>query len=367
MSERWGVEVLEGDEGEARSYVFTELPITIGRHEGNDVRLPRPFVSAFHARIERAGGVLCVLDLDSTNGVRARRAGGKEARIASREPWALDGCDDELAIGAYRIRIRSAPEDLASDALSLPSLGARGSYGAAASVLAASLAIDEPSVPHSSGEAGRASRRRACEATALLALEELTRSLAPGQRLDTPGDVAQLISRLQLALELSSRGLVRLRRAQQRCVSALRLPSPASDVGIGADDPEQLTRQLLNPRLPVAELRTGLRAEFQALARHQVALLEGMIQGAGALLDELSPDRIEAQAESSPAHRWRPLAGKLHSLRRAYLEHHAQLRRKDGVLSLVFGRAFRDAYAAYLAGACSQASARSARGPRKLR
>jgi predicted component of type VI protein secretion system len=140
------------------------------------------------------------------------------------------------------------------------------------------------------------------------------------------------------------------------------------DAGLATEDAEQLTRQLLDARLPVAKLRAGLGAEFQALARHQVALLEGMIEGAGALLEELSPARIEARAEGQRPSHWLPLVGKLRSLQRAYREQHARLRRKDGALSLVFGRAFRDAYTAYLRGAQPRLSlARSAPGPGKLR
>ncbi|MEY4548205.1 MAG: hypothetical protein RL685_4400 [Pseudomonadota bacterium] len=370
MNDSWSVEVQEADESDVRSYVCSALPITIGRHEGNDVRLGRPFVSSFHARIEQARAGLSVTDLASTNGVLVQHASGKELRIASHQPHALSRCENQFSIGAYRIRIRSADPfaAAASDPLSLPSFTARGSCDVAEPAAPPSLPGYDPIVPHSRRDRVEGSQRRACEAMALAALEELARALTPGQQLNTPEEVAQLIGRLQLSLELSCRGLVRLRRGQRRCASALRLPLAASDAGLATEDAEQLTRQLLDARVPLAELRAGLGAEFQALARHQVALLEGMIEGAGALLEELSPERIEARAEGQRASRWLPLAGKLRSLQRAYREHHAQLRRKDGALSLVFGRAFRDAYTAYLGGAQPRpALVPSARRPGKLR
>lgn len=370
MNDRWSVEVQETDESDVRSYVCTALPITVGRHEGNDVRLARPFVSSFHARIEQTKAGLSVTDLASTNGVLVQHASGKDMRIASHQPHPLSRCENQFSIGAYRIRIRSADVLAAgaSDPLSLPSFTARGSSDVAQPAAPPSLPGCERSVPRSRHDRLEGSQRRACEASALVALEELARALAPGQQLDTPGEVAQLIGRLQLSLELSCRGLVRLRRGQRRCASALRLPLAAPDAGLAMEDAEQLTRQLLDASLPVAELRAGLGAEFQALARHQVALLEGMIEGAGALLEELSPERIEAHAEGQRPSRWLLVPGKLRSLQRAYREHHAQLRRKDGVLSLVFGRAFRAAYTAYLGGAqAPPAPARSARGRGQLR
>lgn len=353
MSERWQVEVREGEGGSVLRYVFTELPITIGRHEGNDVRLPRRFVSGFHARIERASSGLSVLDVSRTNGVRVRGEGGKEARIARERPQPLSHSDNEFAIGAYRIRVEgagAAPAAASQASLSLPALGlASGSVADGCSELPSLLA---PHLAASRAAAlpGPGSDRHALEAVALAELEGLLRVLAPGQLLDTPEGVSELVQRLRLSLELACRGLVRLRRGQRRWASALQLPRLAAGGELGAESAEQLLRRLLDQRLPLAELRAGLKAEFQALARHQVALLDGMIEGAAALADELSPERIEARAERQRSRHWLPLASKLRSLRRAYREQHAQLSRRDGVLSLLFGRAFRAAYAAYLAG-----------------
>lgn len=368
--ERWQVEVREGEGGSVLRYVFTELPITIGRHEGNDVRLTRPFVSGFHARIERASTGLSVLDVSRTNGVRVRREGGTEARVARDQPQPLSRCDNEFAIGAYRIRVlsgvaASAPESALP--LSLPALSLRsGSLAGGHSALPSQPASVVPAQLRAPGSPGALSERRALEAMALAELEELLRVLAPAQRLDTPERVSELIRRLRLSLELTCRGLVRLRRGQRRCASALQLVRLGAAGELGAGDAEQLLRRILDERLPMAELGAGLKAEFQALARHQVALLDGMIEGAAALASELSPERIEARAERQGARHWLPLAGRLRSLRRAYREQHAQLSRRDGVLSLLFGRAFRDAYAAYLAGERSQAGDGSARRLGKL-
>jgi pSer/pThr/pTyr-binding forkhead associated (FHA) protein len=63
------LQVLEGmDKGR----VFRELPIpvTIGREEGNMLRLNDERVSRFHAKIQVDGGDVIITDLDSTNGTR---------------------------------------------------------------------------------------------------------------------------------------------------------------------------------------------------------------------------------------------------------------------------------------------------------
>src|SRR5947207_3702281 len=62
-------QVLEGvDKGK----VFRELaiPLTIGREEGNLLRLNDERVSRFHAKIQVDGGDVILTDLDSTNGTR---------------------------------------------------------------------------------------------------------------------------------------------------------------------------------------------------------------------------------------------------------------------------------------------------------
>src|SRR5256714_14347624 len=62
-------QVLEGiDKGR----VFRELqtPVTIGREEGNVLRLNDERVSRFHAKVQFDNGEVIITDLDSTNGTR---------------------------------------------------------------------------------------------------------------------------------------------------------------------------------------------------------------------------------------------------------------------------------------------------------
>src|SRR5215471_12912330 len=59
-------------EGVDRGRIFRELatPVTIGREEGNSVRLNDERVSRFHAKVQQDQGDLILTDLESTNGTR---------------------------------------------------------------------------------------------------------------------------------------------------------------------------------------------------------------------------------------------------------------------------------------------------------
>jgi hypothetical protein len=59
-------------DGIDRGREFPDLrpPVTIGREEGNSVRLNDERVSRFHAKLQEDQGQLVITDLDSTNGTR---------------------------------------------------------------------------------------------------------------------------------------------------------------------------------------------------------------------------------------------------------------------------------------------------------
>src|SRR6266849_1480906 len=59
-------------DGVDRGRVFRNLPppITIGREEGNVLRLNDERVSRFHAKVQQDDGDLILTDLESTNGTR---------------------------------------------------------------------------------------------------------------------------------------------------------------------------------------------------------------------------------------------------------------------------------------------------------
>jgi len=62
--------IIEDDEGRKTVVVLAQDETTIGRDDGNAVKLPDRNVSRRHARLKRANGALLIEDLGSYNGVR---------------------------------------------------------------------------------------------------------------------------------------------------------------------------------------------------------------------------------------------------------------------------------------------------------
>lgn len=90
--------IIEDDEGRKTVVPFLRDEITIGRQEGNTIRLTERNVSRRHARLLRQNGHVQIEDLGSYNGIRVN--GG---RIAGRVPIA-DG--DLIQIGDYDLAIQ---------------------------------------------------------------------------------------------------------------------------------------------------------------------------------------------------------------------------------------------------------------------
>jgi uncharacterized protein YkwD len=79
-----------------RVLVLDEFPASVGREESQTIRLSESTASRRHARIERQGRRLCLVDLESVNGTHLN---GIRSRRALLDPG------DEIRIGAALIRI----------------------------------------------------------------------------------------------------------------------------------------------------------------------------------------------------------------------------------------------------------------------
>jgi pSer/pThr/pTyr-binding forkhead associated (FHA) protein len=121
-------QVLEGiDKG--RIFRDLQLPVTIGREEGNLLRLNDERVSRFHAKIQVDSEDFILTDLESTNGTRVNgtvvqiRRLRYGDRVAVGRSLLLFGSNEEIAA---RIALMDSPGDvsMASDAQSqLPAEG----------------------------------------------------------------------------------------------------------------------------------------------------------------------------------------------------------------------------------------------------
>src|SRR6516225_11751721 len=104
-------------EGIDKGRVFRELqtPVTIGREEGNVLRLNDERVSRFHAKVQFDNGEIILTDLESTNGTRVNgnvvqiRRLRPGDRIGVGRSLLLFGSDSEIAARAAALRGVSTP------------------------------------------------------------------------------------------------------------------------------------------------------------------------------------------------------------------------------------------------------------------
>jgi pSer/pThr/pTyr-binding forkhead associated (FHA) protein len=90
--------VIQDDEGKTTVVPLIRDEITIGRKEGNTIRLTERNVSRRHARIVRANGAVSIEDLNSYNGVRVNGS-----RIQGRTGLSVS---DRVQIGDYLIELK---------------------------------------------------------------------------------------------------------------------------------------------------------------------------------------------------------------------------------------------------------------------
>lgn len=105
--------VLEGvDKG--RVYKDLPIPVTIGREEGNGLRLNDERVSRFHAKVQMEDGDIILTDLDSTNGTRVN---GTAIQIRRLRPG------DQVSIGRSMLLFGTMEEIAARRAAAVPASG----------------------------------------------------------------------------------------------------------------------------------------------------------------------------------------------------------------------------------------------------
>src|SRR5215468_7742461 len=104
--------VIQDDEGKTTIVPLIRDEITIGRKEGNTIRLTERNVSRRHARILRNNGEVHIEDLGSYNGIRVNNA-----RIAERVSLRVS---DQVQIGDYKLYLKAEGLDQADDSRTMP-------------------------------------------------------------------------------------------------------------------------------------------------------------------------------------------------------------------------------------------------------
>jgi pSer/pThr/pTyr-binding forkhead associated (FHA) protein len=125
--------VLEGvDKG--RVYRDLPIPVTIGREEGNGLRLNDERVSRFHAKVQVEDGDIIITDLDSTNGTRVN---GAAVQIRRLRPG------DQVSVGRSMLLFGTMEEIAARKAQAVPASSGQMQTIRASELGAAALARDE--------------------------------------------------------------------------------------------------------------------------------------------------------------------------------------------------------------------------------
>ena len=104
--------VIQDDEGKTTVVPLIRDEITIGRKEGNTIRLTERNVSRRHARILRNNGEVHIEDLGSYNGIRVNNA-----RIAERVSLRVS---DQVQIGDYKLYLKAEGVEQVDDARTMP-------------------------------------------------------------------------------------------------------------------------------------------------------------------------------------------------------------------------------------------------------
>jgi type VI secretion system protein ImpI len=197
----------------------------------------------------------------------------------------------------------------------------------------------------------------AIETLALLGLRELADSMLPGVPLQTTGDVARLLTKLHDTIEVFCRCFVPLREGHAQFVSSMDLRRAASQRSLNrsrsayavelARDPAALAAALVDWRNQDFDAPQVVEGIFADLMMHQVALIESVLRGVHALLEEMSPDSVERAF-----HDQRPglstFLGRYRALWHAFQAHYQELTNETRIFETVFGPEFAASYRDYL-------------------
>lgn len=112
-----------------------------------------------------------------------------------------------------------------------------------------------------------------------------------------------------------------------------------------AATPQAVARALLDPREPSTDACRAAEVVLADLSRHQIAMLDGVMQGVRSLLEELSPDKIEAALEETGSHEL--FGAKYRARWTEYCARYERLSDQRETFALIFGPDFADVYRRY--------------------
>jgi type VI secretion system protein ImpI len=399
--------VIDSQANQQFDVTFERFPVRIGRNQLNDLQIDRPYVSQFHAAIDLRERQVFVRDLGSTNGTvfAGRRlardqpveitaapeisigpivirfglveAHAKKSSVPPEGGNVLDMNDGASAGGAMALPkpkpIPPGAEDPFIRQL-VPYIEAyRAAWGAVYRVIYDHLTrlppelrtnyikrvgVEHPSV-NVENDFQRIAQyygvdwRELGELTppqaALVALTELFRTLVPETR--PPEDVAGIlwfVRHLRDTLEVFLKCFCSLRDGYKEFetgVLAKDRESIATDRVATAKDAKELGSVLLGANA-APEATRQVNDLFVDVMSHQVALLNGVMEGVKTLLVQLSPRSVEEDFDKR-GKRAGLFANKYEALWKFYEDRHGDYSGEDKqTFLIIFGPQFSKAYAA---------------------
>lgn len=384
---------------------FERFPVRIGRNQLNDLPIDRPYVSQFHAAFEvRDESQLFVKDLGSTNGTlfkgqrlvrdqpveitstpeitigpvvirlslsaapqvkgldESKEAGvldfgqGPETmralahRFGPLAPGAEDAYIRQVApyVEAYRQAWQTVYRVIYDHLTRLPP-DVRNAYLRRLGYehAAVSLESDFRKIAQYYGVDLRAFTQAGPGQAALAALSELATTLAPGTKL--PDDVPSVLAfakRLRDSVDVFMKCFISLRDGYKEFKKeVLDQEKSAAEPVAAAQDAKELGVVLLSPTANPDTAR-ALQNTFVEVMSHQVALMNGVMEGVKQLLQRLSPKSLEAEFERTGKKGGFFGKNRFEALWNLYEVRHADYAGEDKETFLViFGSQFSRAYA----------------------
>ncbi|APR81435.1 Hypothetical protein A7982_06784 [Minicystis rosea] len=386
---------------------FERFPVRIGRNQLNDLQIDRPYVSQFHAAIDVRERQLSIRDLGSTNGTvyqghrlvrdqpvdvtaapevnigpivlrlslveaQAKKpASGQEsgnvldmnegsganpaAALARQKPIPPGGEDPFIRqvvpyIEAYRAAWGAVYRVIYDHLTRLPP-ELRVNYIKRLGLEHGPVSIeaDFQKIAQYYGVDPRQLGEMSPPQAALAAITELARSLVPAGR--PPEDVTQIVMfarRLRDTMEVFLKCFVSLRDGYQEFMVGIvggDRDSITNDQVAAAKDAKELGAVLLG-QTAAPEGTRQVNDVFVAVMSHQVALLNGVMEGVKSLLHQLSPKAIEDDFERK-GKKAGLFSNKYEALWKFYEDRHGDYSGEDKqTFLIIFGPQFSKAYAA---------------------
>jgi type VI secretion system FHA domain protein len=407
------------ESGATWRYAFFKSPVRVGRSELSDVPLPLAYVSSCHAVVQFDGEGVRYVDLGSLNGseldgaplqanvpvalgdesevrighlrLRCARAEATEVTRTERpvtqfsqrvsqlglvappaaeaaagspaaSPAQTDVVEQALLAGGLELDLQYASYRASWEHLrSTVEQTAVGMDGPARALLFSKLAERYPALVHEpefralSGEPETPKTPAGGRPTTGF-LRAFAQSYLPAS--EKSPDAEKVFARIAEILEAFARSFVELRKGREEFGREMGVAVPSDGTLERARDSQQLLAYLLDLAAPgrAAELQSS----FGDLMLHQVALLNGVVEGARGLLARLDPEAVSASAQGirllKAAAQWKVYEDLWHELAED----------PDGIPDAIFGSEFARAYTA-IVGRRAEEKSGAGKGPEQRR